>query len=64
MEKTKKKVTPQKEELTLPVKAFVNKYNFLRINDAILKKLGWPTGEKVPVMLDVQNGVLIIKKRS
>jgi hypothetical protein len=29
-----------------------------------LEKLGWPTGQKVDVTLDVENGALIVKKKS
>lgn len=63
LKKETKKETPQKEELTLPVKAFINKYNFLRITDPILKKLSWPTDEQVNVTLDVKDGALVIRKR-
>ena len=48
---------------TLPVDAFVNKYNFLRLSDAILEKLGWSIDKNVDVTLDVKDGALIVKKK-
>jgi hypothetical protein len=64
-EKQKKTVTktPPKE-LTLPVNGFVNKYNFLRVSDALLEKLGWPIDQNVDVTLDVQDGAIFVKKKA
>jgi hypothetical protein len=60
--KGKKKAEPKAVEF--PVNGFINKYHFMRLNDAILEKLGWPTGEKVNVSLDVENGALVVKRRN
>jgi hypothetical protein len=62
--KKAEKKTTTKKELTLPCDGFVNKYNFLRVSDAILEKLGWPVGKQVDVTLDVQNGALVVNKKA
>jgi hypothetical protein len=41
---------------------FSNEYNFMRVSDEVLNALHWPIGEKVNVTLDVQDGILIVKK--
>jgi hypothetical protein len=63
-DKSKKEPEKKSKELKLPKEGFVNKYNFLRVSDAILTKLGWPTGVNLDVTLDIQNGALIIKRKS
>ena len=63
-EETKK---PEKKpkELAFPTEGFVNKYGFIKVRGAVLEKLGWKIpGPRLALTLDVQNGELILKKKS
>ena len=64
--KTKVKPQPKEpKEITFPCEGFVNKYNFMRISDAILAKLGWKiSGDRLAVEIDLVNGELVIRKPS
>lgn len=58
-----KKLEPK--ELAFPTEGFVNKYGFIKVRGAVLEKLGWKiTGPRLALLLDVQNGTLILKKKS
>jgi len=56
------------KELTFPIDGFINGYGFLKLKKALLDKLGWNwkpgKGNRTLVTLDVQDGVLILKKKN
>jgi len=65
--KETKKATSHKKpkDLTFPLEAFVNKYGFIKVRGAVLEKLGWKiTGPRLALLLDVQDGTLILKKKN
>ncbi len=54
----------KEKELDFPTEGFVNKYGFIKVRGAVLEKLGWKmTGPRFALTLDVQNGILILKKK-
>ena len=58
----------KEKELTFPLDGFINGYGFLKLKKALLDKLSWNwkpgKGNRTLVTLDVQDGVLILKKKN
>ena len=59
----KKPEKPAKAAKDKTGEGFINKYHFMRVNDDILNKLGWPTGKQVDVTFEVKDGALIVRKK-
>ena len=60
--KEKAKVEPQPKTQTFPAKGAVNAYGFIHLSNGIAEAFGVFRGQKTPITIDLQEGVLIIKK--
>jgi len=62
-EKTKEKPQkPEAKELKFPVKAKVNKYNFIHLTSRLMEAWSVKEGVDTPVSIDMQGDALIIRK--
>lgn len=61
---SKKKVVTKTEEPTptFPAEGFVNPWGFIRLNSKVAEAFGAIKGQKTPITIDLQEGVLVIKK--
>lgn len=60
--KTKEAKTVEPKTQTFPVKGTVNAYGFIHLSNGIASAFGAPKGTKTPIIIDLQEGALIIRK--
>jgi len=64
MQRKKPRKNPEPEKPNFPAETHLNPYGFIFMRKKWLAEVGWPTGKKVDVSLDVQDGALIVKKKA